>query len=52
MDSLFIILLFLLTFAASMFVAAGLHLVLNRFFGIRLFPEGFFRSEKDTWLKW
>jgi len=52
MDTLFIFILFMVTFIFSMLVAVGLHLCLNKFFGIRLFPKGFFHMDKDTWSKW
>ena len=52
MESLFLVIFFGSIFAFVMLLSAGIHWVLDRYFGIRLYPKGFFRTDRDTWGKW
>lgn len=52
MDTLFLVIFFASIFAFVMLFSAGIHWVFNRYFGIRLYPKGFFNTDRDTWSKW
>ncbi len=52
MENLFILALFVTCFIAIMFIAAGIELILRRVFRKGMFPDGYFKSERDWWQKW
>lgn len=52
MDTLFLVAFFSSVFIITMILAAILDWALYRVFDIRIFPQRYFKADKEFWKKW
>ena len=52
MDALFLSLVFGTALIFTLIFSAAINWLLKRYFGVRIYPEDFFKSDKEVWKKW
>jgi len=52
MDTLFLAIFFGAVLILTFMLSAAINWLLKRYFGVSIYPEEFFKSDKEVWKKW
>ena len=52
MDTLFLALVFGTALIFTLIFSAAINWLIKRYFGVSIYPEDFFKSDKEVWKKW